>query len=378
MRQTKKGGDAQADDRRRPGSRLARPVPLELVPLGSLKAAREEWEQAAEHCPNVFSTWEWASTWWRHFGDRGELRLVACKARDGRVIALLPLYASVRRPLRLLRFIGHGPADELGPVCRPEHRLRAASALDQYLQSRRDWNVFLADRLDGSVPWATPIGGTSIRREPSPSIPLDAADWDDFLSTRSANFRQQLRRRERKLIREHRLQYRLSTGDEGLDSDLQLLFDLHEARWGQASQAFSPRRRAFHREFARCAAARGWLRLWFAELDGKPVAAWYGYRYAHAEWYYQAGRDPAWEHSSIGLVLLAHTIREALSDGLSEYKLLRGGEAYKSRFSPVNEEVATLIRSRGARGSLAVAGARAALRLPKGTRKLAAAVGVHD
>jgi CelD/BcsL family acetyltransferase involved in cellulose biosynthesis len=69
------------------------------------------------------------------------------------------------------------------------------------------------------------------------------------------------------------------------------------------------------------------------ELDGTPRAAWYGFRYAGAESYYQAGRDPSLDRYSVGFVLLLHSIREAFEDGMSEYRFLHGGEAFKYRFA---------------------------------------------
>jgi hypothetical protein len=49
------------------------------------------------------------------------------------------------------------------------------------------------------------------------------------------------------------------------------------------------------------------------------VAAWYGWRFAGAEWYFQAGRDPRWDAYPLGVVTLVHTVREACRDGKSAY-----------------------------------------------------------
>src|SRR4029453_2241837 len=94
-----------------------------------------------------------------------------------------------------------------------------------------------------------------------------------------------------------------------LPSALDILFRLHALRWPEGS-AFQAKE-AFHREGAAIGLDHGWTRLWLLELDGEAVAAWYGLRFAGTESYYQAGRDPAWDHRSVGFVLLAHTIRSA-------------------------------------------------------------------
>ena len=42
--------------------------PVEIAALGSLEGAAGEWRDLAERSRNIFSTWEWARTWWRHYG----------------------------------------------------------------------------------------------------------------------------------------------------------------------------------------------------------------------------------------------------------------------------------------------------------------------
>jgi CelD/BcsL family acetyltransferase involved in cellulose biosynthesis len=111
----------------------------------------------------------------------------------------------------------------------------------------------------------------------------------------------------------------------------------------------------FHRDFASVAFRQGWLRLWTLELDGEPAAVWYGFRFGGTESYYQAGRDPTWNRLSVGFVLLCHTIREALEDGVSEYRFLRGGEAFKYRFANTDPGLQIVAVGRGMPGRVAVA-----------------------
>jgi hypothetical protein len=140
-----------------------------------------------------------------------------------------------------------------------------------------------------------------------------------------------VRRRERRLARAHDLHYRLAGR-----SYLPPAGPRHALRpaHGPLGPEVDVRRtRAFHRKFATQALAQGWLRLWFLELDGRPRAAWYGFRFGGAESYCQAGRDPACADGAVGFVLLAYSIRAALDDGVPKYHLLRGGEAFKYRFA---------------------------------------------
>jgi CelD/BcsL family acetyltransferase involved in cellulose biosynthesis len=248
-----------------------------------------------------------------------------------------------------------------------------ADALRGALADRR-WraDLLVADRLGGAEGWARLTGATVLASEPSPTLAIDGRGWEEFLTSKSKNFRDQVRRRERKLAKTHDLAFRLSDSAR-LDEDMSTLLRLHSARWEDASAAFDPELEAFHRDFARVALERGWLRLWLAEVDGAPVAAWYGLRYADCDCFYQSGRDPAWDEHSVGFVLLAHTIRAAFEDGMREYRFLRGGDAYKGRFADGDPRVETAVLGRGSLGRPAVAAAAALGRLPRGERLLARA-----
>lgn len=333
-------------------------APIEIERFATLEAASEAWPSLAERSENLFASWEWVSTWWRHFGRERPFMGAIARRPNGEPVALFPLYLFRRRPLTVLRFLGHGTGDWVGPIHAPGHDEPAAAALQATLAAVPRWDVLLAERLRPDLQSTGALAGATLRKESFPILPFRKRSWDQLLDERSSNFREQVRRRERRLARTHRLSYRLSTDPGRLDGDLDLLFELHRARWATgSSSAFAGAREAFHREFAHLALARGWLRLWVMELDGEPVAVWYGFRYAEKEWYYQAGRDPSRDSGSVGFVLLCHTIRAALEDGAEAYWFLRGGEAYKSRFAEEDPGVQTVALARSLRGRAAIVGA---------------------
>jgi CelD/BcsL family acetyltransferase involved in cellulose biosynthesis len=216
--------------------------------------------------------------------------------------------------------------------------------------------ILLAERLPPVRDWAADLAGRTIKTDQSPVIDLAGeGDWEQYLAQRSANFRQQVRRRSRRLQRGLGVTFRLTEDAGQLERALDALMRLHATRWGERSRAFVATRAQFHREFAANALERGWLRLWLAEAEGTPVAAWYGFRFAGVESFYQSGRDPSWDQFGIGAGLLEHSIREAFADGMREYRLLRGDEAYKARYATSDSALQTVISARGARARLLAA-----------------------
>jgi CelD/BcsL family acetyltransferase involved in cellulose biosynthesis len=304
---------------------------LEVEPLAGAVAAADLWEELATEAGSVFATPAWAATWWRHLGA-GRRPLTSLVRRAGRPVAVLPLCLERCGRIPVARFAGHGVADELGPVCAPEDRAAALRAIVPALRAHGVGTVaLLAERLPGDGAAAV-LGGSVVHREASPVARGGARGWESWLTQRSANFRGQVRRRERRLRRQG-VRFRLAETPAQVEAGLDALIALHRAQWGRASIAFAGPRAAFHREFALRGLASGWTRLWIAEAGGTPVAAWYGFRFDGSESFYQSGRDTAWDREHVGFALLAHTIREAFDDGIDEYRLLRGGEPYKARFA---------------------------------------------
>jgi CelD/BcsL family acetyltransferase involved in cellulose biosynthesis len=348
------------------------PGSLDMDETDDLESVEDDWRALADASGNVFCTWEWAQAWLAHQGGGVAPFVVRARDASGAVVGLVPLYLTRVGGVSVARFVGQGPADEAGPVCAPRDDPAVSAALAAH-RGKRSWNVLLAERLRAPGPWRDAPGARVLNQEGSPVVDIAGVTWEDYLASRSSNFRSQVRRKERKLHREHGLSYRLSDDPARLDADMEALFDLHRRRWGpDASGAFGADREAFHLAFAAAAQQRGWLRLWLAEVEGRPVAAWYGFRFGGADWYYQFGRDPEWDRESVGLVLLAHTLREAMADGLGEYRLLRGSEPYKDRFSTRDPGIQTVAVPAGVGGRAAVVAAERALAVPAARRALVA------
>jgi len=350
-----------ADTRARPVTRAtpgpavagAEPgVQLELV--DTLESLREPWAGLAEQGQNIFATWEFAATWWEHFGSGRRLLAAGCRDPGGELFAILPLYQWRRRPLRVIRFVGHGAGDMLGPVCRPARCEDAARALRRLIEAAPwGWDVFVGENLPGDQRWPDRLGGKLVRREGNPIL-RESGGFDQFLAGRTPNFRRQVRRREQRLACSHRVRYRLSDRTT-LDADLRHLFRLHAARFGARSAFAEGPRAAFHRAFAHRALERGWLRLWLLELDDRPRAALYGFRFGGVESFYQSGRDPNLEHESPGMALLTHAIRSAMDDQIREVNFLRGHEPYKYRFATDDPGLDSVCVTRGPAAAAALA-----------------------
>jgi CelD/BcsL family acetyltransferase involved in cellulose biosynthesis len=176
--------------------------------------------------------------------------------------------------------------------------------------------------------------GYAVRRRPLWGCPyLELGDdWERYLATLTPTRRQTLRRKERSLRRHHRVEITDYERDR-FDDGWRHLVALHERRWNGAGAFRAPHLEQLHRCFATALAARRQLWLATLDIDGEPVAAWYGFTWCDTVYFYQSGRDPRWDRESVGLVLMGAMIRRAIERGYRRFDFLRGEDAYKRQWT---------------------------------------------
>lgn len=298
----------------------------------------------------------------------------------GVLCGVLPLVARRQGPLTVLRFPNARRGDWFGPACRPEDEWAMGEACARFLEGER-WNALVLDRVDASSAWPGALVGGKLAPAPRrrsdllPYVAFDERGYEGYLADRSRNFRSQLGRRRRKLERDHGLSFRMTSSPQELEIDLAIFFRLHDERWDQrgGSTLGDERSRRLLAGFAREAQKLGWLRLWIAEADGEPAAAWYGWRVGDRYCYALAGLAQRFEKHGLGTVLLAHTIEQAAAEGATVYDLMWGDETYKDRFATDCREAGTWYLAPGQPSRLAlgaaVTGVHALESLPPGARE---------
>ncbi|MEX1140861.1 MAG: GNAT family N-acetyltransferase [Thermoleophilaceae bacterium] len=362
------------------GRGRAERVDLAAIEEPELAAA---WGRLAELRENPFLTLEWYRAWLDTHPDEDPFPVVWWRGDDIR--GVLPLVRASIGPLRVLRFAGARRGDWFTPACAPDDEEAMGGACAELLtRERRQWHLLALDRVDCESAWPEALWQGSGVVAPSPAgredvlpyVRFEDGGYEAYIAGRSRNFRSQVGRRRRKLEHDHGLSFRMTSRPEDLGADLDGFFELHEERWRDrgGSSALSADAKELHRRFAAAALERGWLRLWTAEADGAPAAAWYGWRIGDRYCYSLSGLSERYERLALGTVLLAHTIEQAAAEGATTYDLMWGDEDYKQRFETGRRRARTW--QVGRRGHpvrwAAVAGGRVVDRvraLPPGARE---------
>jgi CelD/BcsL family acetyltransferase involved in cellulose biosynthesis len=341
-----------------------------------LAAAGEDircaWRRLAIGRENPFLTPEWFEAW--HDPAMETPWILVWRRRPGAEMgAVMPLVRSHSGLVRTLRFPGADNGDWFGIAARPEDERDAAMALLAELRSRGgEWDVLRLDRIESEMGGDVASGdelGLATLREPDvlPFLEFGGGGYEEWLASRSRNFRSQLGRRRRRAEAEHEVTFRDTPLLADLDAAMATLFELHEARRRTqgGEGVLSARARAAYGRFAELSIEQGWLRMHSLELDGRPVASWHGWRIGGRYCYGISGFDPTWEDLAVGTLVLAHSIERAADEGARVYDLLWGDEKYKERYATGRRVAASLATAAGLRGRIALAGQRGIHRLSR-------------
>jgi CelD/BcsL family acetyltransferase involved in cellulose biosynthesis len=303
-----------------------------------------EWDQllAGSRADTVFLLSGWLRAWHETLGRGAEL-VVPQIRRDGRLVAA----AAFQLRDGTLEFAGKGPSDYSDVVVSSAVAPAEAEAMAGALlhAARRGARGFRAARLsriqrEESLVPAVAFGSaggffaTEERCVPAPTMEMSAVE--DRLAKKS------LKRHERSLEKMGALTCGTFRDAGRIVPQLDEFFEQHVRRWEKTewpSLFLAEEQRAFYRRFTETLDGSGVLRFTAIRLDGKLVAAHYGFHHAGRFTWYKPSYEPDLAKVSPGEVLLKRLLELARDEGAREFDFTLGDEAFKLRFATRTREV---------------------------------------
>jgi CelD/BcsL family acetyltransferase involved in cellulose biosynthesis len=316
---------------------------------------------------NVFLTWEWSYTWWRHFGRHDRLHVLV--VREGSdVVAVAPLLETSLGPRgwgrRMLIGIGQETADYGGFLLGERPDASGELILDHLEQRVARGEVMNLARLrEDSMLLSLlrqrfPPGrrGPTLVREFEEDYPfLDLTKAEDPAAHVSAlEKRNDVRRRLRRLREEHDVDFVYHAARPRLD--VERFLALHDERWTAKDRTpsglfVSSTGRAFLLDVAQELDASGYLRLSFVTAEGAPIAARFGLECDGTYFGMKSAFDPAFASFGPGHLIVALLLEEMVARGLHQFDFLRGAGEHKDAWANGRRAVGYwTLRRRGAVG----------------------------
>ena len=328
-----------------PGGLTAR-----TLSFGEFRRLERPWDELvlSSVYPLPFLCHSWLRVWWEHFGAGQEF--VALVVEDGEtMLACVPL--ALRRvrqlglPVTLGEIVGTGPVptrgmgltDKADLVVRadaPNARIRLCEELGRLLE-RVD--VLDLKGVEVSSPTAAALAGAArtLDRSVSPYLALTST-WDEYLASRSGNFRKHLRKYWRELEQLGPVEVARLEPNDDLAVWMSDAAAVNGASWKatRGTNLFRhPQIRAFLFDLAEAMSQNGWLDLQRLRLAGETVAYELCFDFGGRVFSYNGSYRKELARASPGTALTVAVIRSACERGRTEYDMLRGEEAYKRRWS---------------------------------------------
>ena len=293
-----------------------------------------DWEAlvAQSRLPTVFQTPLWHSVWWQEFGGQAELRLISLR-EDGVLVGLAPLMYRDDT----LTFLGDTDLwDYHDFVVATDKEADFYPPFFDSLQQQRWSRMDLRSLPQGSsalshLPELAKTRGYEAevtQEDVSPGLTLPST-WDEYLMELSKKDRHELRRKLRRLERQGPYHCYAVNGASSLQGALEDFFLLMRDSRQDKAMFLTPERERFFRHMAEEMARADVLKLFFMELSGRRVASALCFDYGQTRFLYNSGYDPEYGALSVGLLLKALCLRDAIEEGKRYFDFLRGNEPYK-------------------------------------------------
>jgi len=316
-------------------------------------ALKDEWTNHLEKCNHtVFSTWEWLSIWWKHFGKNKKLLILLAEDQE-KLVGIAPLMYYVDKTFglrtRKIQLIGT-PQSDYGDFILVEKKEQCLTAFVNYILNKpyESWDcIELKDIPENSE---TPVLLQKIGKivtvanirviHECPYLPVPAS-VSELINSLSGKFKKNLRRSQKQLEQNCKLKFIDYSSPKLCLEGMKNLFELHQKRWtacGELGVFTDQVVRDFHLNIAESFSRKGWLGLYAMLTNDEIVACLYGFKYQSKFYYYLSGMNPFYSKYGPGNLLIFFVLQKCINEGLKEFDFLRGEEEYKTRWTSLSRK----------------------------------------
>ena len=300
----------------------------------SINEIEREWEALIPQgsLDTIFVMPQWQQVWWNEYGDGAEAILLSLRGSEG-LDALAPL---MRRAGKITLMGDEDLYDYNDLLVTPGVEDSFYPMLLDHLQGEQ-WDSVELFPLQGNSPTLQRLPDLAISRgldveireeDVCPGVELPG-DWDEFLGGLSKKDRHELRRKLRRLEGAGDYRWYCCERAEEVEENLDHFLELVRLSREDKDRFMTPKRETFFRRAIGAMARMGTVRLFFMELGGQHVASALCFDYGGSRMLYNSGFNPEYSYYSVGLLLKALCIRDAVEAGLPFFDFLRGDEPYK-------------------------------------------------
>jgi CelD/BcsL family acetyltransferase involved in cellulose biosynthesis len=329
---------------------------VKVIEVNDFQSLESEWAVLLKKNTvndNIFSTWEWLSSWWHHFGENRKLLLLMVEDAQ-KIVGIAPFMISkhkLRGPLHInkIEFIGAPHSDYHNFIFSKKKTDWLLHVLNYLNTQVGDWDwIELTEICNDTATFhllekVLPLFQSKLRMQKKLYdicfyVSLSNS-FDSVFAEFSKSLRHNIKKALKRIKRDHKIEF-LDYTETGLSvkEAMNVFIKLHSRRWGEKSLLASSdvegeKCREFHIDVAERFSEKGWLGLYFLSVDDEFVSAKYGFEYGQKMYSYLSGFDPDYSKYSVGNLISYFVLNKLVTKGFIEEDLLRGPEKFKSHWT---------------------------------------------
>ena len=321
------------------------------TPLTSFGEIRTEWESllAASPVNTLFLTPQWQEVWWESYGASSGMAGFYVRSTEG-VTAVAPL----AKQGDTLSFVGNQDTFDyndfmVSPGTEGEfyHSL-LHSIEEQCCKSLELYSLRESSPTLKYLPEAARSHGFKVeveKEDVTSGIELPGT-WDEYLALLNKKDRHELRRKLRRLDSANKWSFYGISEPEQVTARLGDFISLMKMSSPDKEEYMTEDRERFFYQMAERMAQQGLLKLYFMDIDGQTVATSLCFDYASSRLLYNSGYNQEFSYYSVGLLLNALCLKDAIEQGMSYFDFLRGPEPYKHHLGGQQQDLYQMVVTR--------------------------------
>lgn len=298
-----------------------------------------------------FLCFDWFKIWLDHFLEDnkllilllhkgGELVTIApCLIREGKFrgisVRKIDLIGNVYSPFRYFLF------SELSD----EERIKHVSFVFQFLSKNyRNWDIINLSSIPEEKNCFDVLKKAIEQKGLRNGDFVSYGDWyldeieysgDQYFKSLPDKIRKDISYCKRRLERMGKYEFKLIRGDEDIDHYMDLYYEVYSKSW-QEKEGIGPN---FHRDLAKMAVEKDWLRLGFLYFDNLPIASQFWLICNDTAYILKTVYNQEFKKHSPGKILTSEIVKYVIDiDKVKTIDYVQGDEAYKQDWTPKRRE----------------------------------------
>ncbi|PKB66274.1 MAG: hypothetical protein BZY81_07530 [SAR202 cluster bacterium Io17-Chloro-G4] len=321
------------------------------TPLTSFSEIRTEWESLLSTSPvnSLFLTPNWQEVWWESFGAAKGMAGFYVRSSEG-VTAIAPL----AKQGDTLSFVGNQDTFDyndfmVSPGTEDDfyHSL-LHSIEEQSCNSLELYSLVESSPTLTYLPEAARSHGFNVeveKEDVTSGIDLPGT-WEEYLAVLNKKDRHELRRKLRRLESETNWSFYGISEPDQVTASLGEFITLMKMSSAEKEDYMTPERERFFYHMTEKMAQQSLLKLYFMEIDGQAVATSLCFDYASSRLLYNSGYNSEFSYYSVGLLLNALCLKDAIEQGMGYFDFLRGPEPYKHHLGGQQRDLYQMVVTR--------------------------------